>query len=103
MKKITQEELNEILALHMIWLKSKGIQGAMADLQGVIIKDANLRSANLKDANLQGAVIYDTDLRGANLEDANLQGVKTRNLLLSGVNLNGANLSRASLIKIDLS
>ena len=50
---------------------------AKRDLRG-----ANLRDANLSDANLRGAY-----LRDANLSDANLRGA-----YLSGANLSGANL-----------
>lgn len=57
---MTQDELNEALRKHKMWLDSKW-GGECADLRG-----ANLRDANLRDANLRGA-----DLRGANLSDAN--------------------------------
>ena len=75
--KYTQEELNEILKLHKMWLNYEE-EGRRADLRG-----ANLSGANLSEANLSRA-----DLRGANLSRANLFGAD-----LSGADLRGANLS----------
>ena len=54
-----KKELDEILALHLKWLKDEP-DGKRANLGG-----ANLRGANLGGANLRGA-----DLRGANLRGA---------------------------------
>jgi hypothetical protein len=67
------------------------------------LSDANLRGANLSDADLINA-----DLSGANLSDADLRGADLRgaNLInadLSGANLSGANLINADLINADLS
>ena len=58
-----QKKLDEILRLHKMWLNGEE-EGERAVLRG-----ADLRYANLRDANLRGA-----DLRYANLRDANLQG-----------------------------
>ena len=55
-----KKELDEILALHLKWLK--------ADPGG---KRANLVCANLRGANLRGA-----NLRGADLGGADLRGAK---------------------------
>jgi uncharacterized protein YjbI with pentapeptide repeats len=52
LRKISQEELNEVLRLHELWLNSFG-RGARANLQGADLYRANLRGANLQDANLQ--------------------------------------------------
>ncbi|EOG5898119.1 pentapeptide repeat-containing protein [Salmonella enterica subsp. enterica serovar Brandenburg] len=54
--------------------------------------DANLRGANLRDANL-----CDANLRGANLRDANLCGADLCDANLCGANLRGANLCDADL------
>ena len=66
MKKLTKEELNEILRKHKLWLDNQE-GGECAYLQG-----ANLRGANLLGADLQRANLLDADLRGADLRDADL-------------------------------
>ena len=47
-----QQELNEILRRHKIWLETEGVDGARADLRG-----ADLRWADLRGASLEGAVL----------------------------------------------
>ena len=72
MKKITAEELKEILAKHKRWLNES---------EGWSEEDrANLYGANLSGATLSGADLYGANLYGANLSRADL----------SGANLSGA-------------
>jgi len=66
LKKITQEELKEILEKHQKWLNDEE-GGEQADLRWSDLSGADLSSANLKGADLIGA-----DLIGANLSGANL-------------------------------
>ncbi|EIB3125716.1 pentapeptide repeat-containing protein, partial [Salmonella enterica] len=56
-------DLSKILEEHKVWITSMRESGSRADLRG----------ANLCDANLRGANLCDADLRGANLCDANLR------------------------------
>jgi len=65
---------------------------AGADLRGANLQDADLWRANLRGANLQGA-----DLKGANLRSANLDGANLRDADLQGADLKGANLRGADL------
>ena len=83
MKTFTEQELKEILRKHKLWLKDSDQQDAEC---------ANLRGADLRNANLCGA-----DLRGADLRNANLCGADLRNAILYGANLRGANLRNAIL------
>ena len=62
-----------------------------------IRRGANLRDADLRDANLCGANLCDADLRDANLRDANLCGANLRDANLRSANLSGANLRDADL------
>ena len=62
MKKITREELDQVLQHHKLWLDSDGANGKLADLQG-----ADLQGANLQGANLHGAALQSTNLRSADL------------------------------------
>ena len=76
-----QEELQEILDAHGKWIDGE-YGGARADLRG-----ANLRDANLRRADLSGADLRRADLSGADLRRADLFGAN-----LSGADLFGANL-----------
>ena len=80
-----QEELNEILRKHKIWLEEE--DGECADLSSANLSCADLSNADLRGANLRGA-----DLRGANLSGANLS-----NAYLSNADLRGANLENVDL------
>lgn len=115
-KTITQEEFNEILKKHMLWLKDNS-KGKQADLSGVdlsnvkwkypiSLKQANLRESrinnafllgsNLEGINLEGATILNSDLSASNLKRANLEGAVIYNSSFYGVELNGANLKNVS-------
>jgi hypothetical protein len=65
MKKITREELDEILRKHKLWIEEQD-GGERASLVG-----ASLDGASLVGASLDGA-----DLRGASLDGADLRDVK---------------------------
>ena len=91
-----QEELNEILAQHKLWL-CDSTKGERADLSYANLKGENLTDANLTCADLTGANLTNVNLRGADLNRANLTNVN-----LSFANLTEANLSFADLRGADL-
>ena len=118
-------DLKKILDEHLLWLNGEG--GSRADLRdadlrcanlsnadlrcadlfganlrGANLSDANLRNADLFGANLRGANLSDADLFGANLRGANLRNADLRNADLFGANLRGANLSDADLFGANL-
>ena len=103
MRKISKEELSEILKQHKIWLESDRKLGSRADLSGADLSRANLSEADLsgadlsygdlEGANLHYAKLYHANLSGANLSAANLEGAD-----LEGANLSGANLSGADFL-----
>ena len=66
MKKLSGEQLCEVLKKHRMWLAGEE-EGEKAYLRGADLRGANLRGADLGETNLRGA-----DLRGANLRGANL-------------------------------
>jgi uncharacterized protein YjbI with pentapeptide repeats len=69
MKK-TQEELDQILQQHQLWLDTEGGTGQRAEL-----RYANLTGANLYNANLYGVLLCNANLTGANLHGADLRRV----------------------------
>jgi uncharacterized protein YjbI with pentapeptide repeats len=72
-----------------------------ADLRGADLRGANLTDADLRGADLTGADLTGADLRGADLRDvyltgANLTGAYLRDVYLTGANLTGAYLRDAN-------
>ena len=112
--KPTQEEIQEILDDHKVWLASfsdrtnepphdlRGIRLgkanlSFADLSGANLSEADLSGAFLDSANLSGAFLNQTDMRGASLIEAHLSKTKLRKANLSGAILIFADLSEAEL------
>ncbi|EDD7504073.1 pentapeptide repeat-containing protein, partial [Salmonella enterica subsp. enterica serovar Mbandaka] len=85
-------DLPKILEEHKVWITSMHESGSRANLRGANLCDADLRGANLCDANLCGA-----NLRGANLRDADLRDANLRDADLRDANLRGADLCDADL------
>ncbi|MBZ6860969.1 pentapeptide repeat-containing protein [Klebsiella michiganensis] len=101
-------ELQKILDEHKVWVESCCQRGDRANLRGADLSDANLsyanlRGANLRDANLSYANLRGANLRGADLSDANLSYANLRGANLRGANLRGANLRGADLSDANLS
>ena len=106
MKKISKDELKEILRLHALWLTDEA-GGKCADLRGADLRYADLRGADLsytdlRGADLSGADLSYTDLRGADLSSANLRGADLSYTDLRGADLSGADLRYANLSSADL-
>ena len=98
----TQNELNEILTEHDLYLRTDGKEGQRADLSnaylsGVDLRDANLCNANLSEADLSEANLCDANLRYATLRHTNLSRANLRYVDLSGADLTIADLSGADL------
>jgi hypothetical protein len=89
------------------WLTGEG-----GLLEGADLRDANLKSADLRDAHLEGVKLFQANLEGANLErakltgavlfQANLEGAKLRFVKLEGAVLFQANLEGVNLIFANL-
>ena len=100
--KISDDELNEILANHKLWIDSNSKYGNHAILHYADLSDADLHGANLNyavlsGANLNDADLSDADLHGANLNYADLSGANLSSADLSDADLNGADLNYANL------
>ncbi|EGB0622657.1 pentapeptide repeat-containing protein [Salmonella enterica] len=100
-------DLSKILEEHKVWITSMRESGSSANLRGADLCDANLRGANLRgadlcDANLRGADLCDADLCDANLRGADLCGANLRDANLCDANLCDANLRGADLCDANL-
>ena len=88
MKNISQEELNEILEKHEMWLKNKK-SGKRADLMGTDLGYVELRWVDLSYAELMGANLSNANLSNANLSDVNLKNANLKNTDLTNADLTG--------------
>ncbi|MHA2010604.1 MAG: pentapeptide repeat-containing protein [Candidatus Hodarchaeales archaeon] len=111
--KITQEQLDEILENHRIWIESNNKNGTPADLSNknlcelnfegaelsrIIFNRSNLFKAVLSGANLEGATFNEANLTEANFFSANLKDANLKSAHgLSFENLAGCDLTRAGL------
>ena len=112
----TTLDLQSILSSHVQYLvgKANGIKADLrwadlreADLSKADLREADLRQADLSKANLRGANFTEADLskanlRGANFTEADLREADLREADLRSVNLRGADLSKADLREADL-
>ncbi|EGL2814464.1 pentapeptide repeat-containing protein [Salmonella enterica] len=85
-------DLSKILEEHKVWITSIRESGSRADLRDADLRDANLCGADLRDADLRDANLCGADLRDADLCDANLCGAGLCGAGLCGANLRDANL-----------
>ncbi len=68
-----------------------------ANLEGADLSEANLENANLSYTNLQGSNLYKTNLQGANLENANFYRTSLSYVLMQNAKLEKANLSETKI------
>ena len=98
--------LNEALKISNANLRGADLSNAdlrYANLRGADLSNADLRYADLRYADLSNANLRGADLSNANLRGANLSNAYLRYADLSNANLRGADLSNADLRYADLS
>jgi hypothetical protein len=100
MKTYTQDQLQEIIAKHQLWLCGEEC-GERADLRYANLSSADLSFANLSSANLSSANLSSANLSSANLSSANLRYANLRYANLRYANLRYANLRYANLSSAD--
>jgi len=98
----TNDELKEMLRLHLMWLKSEE-GGKRIDISGANLIEANLVEANLSGARLEGANLIEANLYRARLIETNLYRANLSGARLIEANLSGVNLYRANLVEANLS
>ena len=106
-RKLSKEEINEIIRKNDLWVRTDGREGSPADLsrtnlRGVSLVGSNLEGANLEGAYLYGAYLKKINLRGAILSGSNLRGANLRWADLRRSIFKDTNLMRADLMKADL-
>ena len=102
LRKMTQQEVDEMCKKHEAWLASGRKEGERADFQNADLKNArlegvNLEKANLNDARLNGAFLNFANLKEASLERADLRFVRAMNATFDGASLKYADFRGARL------
>ena len=107
---MTKEELNKIIENHKHWLNQdcESWQSMKANLRYADLRNADLSYAYLRFADLRNADLGYTNLMGANLRNTNLgyaylRFADLRNSYLCDANLDGADLRNADISYVDLS
>ena len=96
-RKVTPDELREVLNRHKQWIDTDEEEGERADLREADLQGANLQGADLREADLREAYLQEADLQGADLREAYL-----REAYLQGADLREADLREAYLREADL-
>jgi len=96
-RRIDKDRLKRILTEHKEWLRMIGPKGRQADLRGANLSDADLSQADLRKALLSGAYLTQANLSDADLHAAELGAADLRSAMLCR-----ANLSEAFLVGADL-
>jgi uncharacterized protein YjbI with pentapeptide repeats len=102
MKTMTQEEINEKIKAHALWLAEKP-GGERADFSGLNISGKNLEGANLRHAIFRGTIATGTIFTGAQLDWANFRHAYIDSANLCGANVSYANFALAELTHADFS
>jgi uncharacterized protein YjbI with pentapeptide repeats len=92
MRRLSPEELQEILANHRLWLSTNRRHGSRADLANTYLRNHKMKGECLQSAILTWASISNNALSGVDLSGADLSCAS-----LQRANLTGANLSQANL------
>lgn len=101
LKKITEEELRDVIAAHGRWLLGDLDKGCRASLSDYDLSNRNLASVDLRFAILDHCNLTDAVLEHARLDDADFVGANLTNASLRLASLARANLSRAILTRTD--
>ena len=102
MRRISKEELKNVLEDHQVWLRTNKKDGKRADLIHVDLSGANLTGADLTKADLTYSNLTDANLSGANLTKADLTYSNLKYADLSWADLTKANLVHANLVHANL-
>ena len=98
---MTQQELNEILRKHKLWLDGKE-GGERANMQSAHMRSANMQSANMqsahmRSADMQCANMQRADMQCADMRYADMQCADMRYADMRYANLRNANMQRANI------
>src|SRR3972149_6046244 len=95
----TSEELLELIKTDVQKFNEarKANPSLAIDFSGADLRKANLRQAELGRANLSGADLRETDLTDAQLNNANLEGADLRGATVDATNLHRAKILGAKL------
>ena len=112
MKKITQEELDELLIKHNLWLAGEaGGKRAILfeyDLRNIIMRNCDLRRCVMSKCDMRDCIISNCELSGSgmlgsDMRNCNIGKCDMRNCTISKCDLSNCNISKCDLSGSDLS
>lgn len=96
MKKMTQDEMNEILKLHKMWLNGEK-NGVRA-----VIEARDLFDLTMIGANLQKAVISRSFIKNCDMENVDMSNTEILNTTIAYSNMENATLASADMINANM-
>lgn len=103
-KKLTQDELNEIVKQHALWLEDPS-KGVRADLSGYNLSELDFSGMDLSEAMLEGSFIHKAKMTRVNLSQAqmkesNFMDVDLTDAILDRVDMRASHLCHSILIRV---
>lgn len=116
---VTVADIPRVLEQHRLWLETDGVRGARADLRGLrmirgvpdlgqllltgmVLREVDLRRADIRFARLEDADLTESHLEGAELDGSDLERAMLYRANLSGASIVFTNRRGASLVEADL-
>lgn len=99
MKKLTQKEVNDIVAKHTLWLDDD-TKGVMADFSYTVLESISMYGFNLRGATFEGAIINNADLSFTIANGANFNRAKLNNVSFYWAELQDAKFHKASIMHV---
>lgn len=101
MKKLTQEEIKQIVEAHNDWWYSNGKVGKRADFSNTDLSGLDFSGLDLNKAIFEGANLTNTDFSGAELREADFKNADLRRTYFNGADLYGAYINCTDLSGTD--
>ena len=96
LRKMTQQEVDEMRKKHEAWLAGGEKEGEKADFSHADLRGLSLKNADLRFANLEGADLTAVRANYAKFDDCTADGACFAEARLTGASFAGASLWRAS-------
>lgn len=98
MREITQEEINEKLEAHKLWLGSNMERGERAIFVNVSMTNKNFYRRNLRNAIFKNVNCVDTNFDNANLAFTHFRNVYVNHVNFASTNLKGSRFIRCNIV-----
>lgn len=98
---MTQYELDKTIQLHQKWLNGDP-EGVRANISGANMREANMSEADMSGANMRRADMIGANMREANMRRADMHGADMSYANMCDANMNWADMCRANISNADM-